>query len=83
MKKETDDVAGGEQAFDRIAGGVEHLRAFIDLQAAKRKRDSSGDGVGPEWRRIDGIGPVGFSRRDAFCASAIQLGGIERNVFAY
>ena len=39
-------------------------------------------GVGPVGRLVDGVGPVGFLRRDSVGALAVQFSGVERNVFA-
>ena len=76
MEKKTDDVAGGEKTFDEIARGVEHLSAFVDLQAAEGECNSPGDGVRPVRWLIKSIGTNGFFRRASFCASAVELGGI-------
>ena len=41
--EQTDDVTRGVQTADRVAGSVERLGAFVDLQAAEREGDAAGD----------------------------------------
>ena len=54
MKKQANDVTGGEQTADWIVRCVEYLRLRIDLQSAEGERDTAGDRKRPIRRLVDG-----------------------------
>ena len=62
-----------------MAAGIDHLRASIDLQAAKRKGNATCDGISAKWRFVDLIGPIRFSRVEIRGAFAIGFGGVKVN----
>ncbi len=55
----------------------------VDLQPTEGECDPARNGVRPIRRLVDGVGPVGFFRRDSFGTAAVQLRSIERNVLAH
>src|SRR5262249_62006121 len=82
VKEQPNDITGCKQALDRLAAGVDDARLGVDLDAAEAEGDAAGDRIGPEWAFHDRRRPVGFPRRDADSAFAIELAWHERDIRA-
>src|SRR5581483_11691503 len=60
IEEATHQFAGGKQAWDRLALGVDDVRRGVDAQAAEGEGDAAAHLIGLEGRGIDEVRPVRF-----------------------
>src|SRR5438552_19213386 len=83
VEQSSDQFARGVEAGNRAAIDTLRARIAVDAQTAEGKRYPASHGVGLEWRRIDGIGPIGLVHCQAFRAPAVAHGGIELDILTH
>ena len=65
VEEPADDLAGGVEAGDRVAGRVLDLGVVGDLEAAEGEGDAGRHGIGLVGRLVEALGPVGLVDREA------------------
>src|SRR5262249_38135640 len=83
VEQAADHFAGRVKSADRLIVGVEHFGIGIDAQTAECERDSAGDGIAFERRRIDRVRPVAFVHSEPLRASAVLDVRVERHIGAH
>src|SRR5437764_11828047 len=80
VEEQTDDVAGGEQALDRLVDRVEHLGVAIDLDAAEGECNPASHRQRAERRLVDAVRPVRLRDRESARRLAVRPPWVERLV---
>ena len=77
VEEAADQLARRIKSANRQPVGIDHRAVGIDAQAAEGERDSAGDRVSLERRRIDSIRPVALVDREAARRAAVLDIGVE------